>query len=47
VTPHQGHRVSNQPYNHYSLLASVEDLLGVARLGQAASAKAMTDLMAS
>jgi phosphatidylinositol-3-phosphatase len=47
VTPHQGHRVSHQPYNHYSLLASVEDLLGVARLGQAASAKAMTDLMAS
>jgi hypothetical protein len=43
VTPHQSHRVSNQPYTHYSLLASVEDLLGVARLGQAASAKALTD----
>jgi acid phosphatase len=47
VTPHQGHRVSNQPYTHYSLLASVEDLLGVARLGQAASASAMPDLIAS
>ena len=48
VTQHQkGHRVSNLPY-HYSLLASVEDLLGVARLGgQAAGAKAMTYLIAS
>ena len=38
---------SNQAYDHYSLLATVEDLLGVARLGQAASADAMTDLLAT
>jgi phosphatidylinositol-3-phosphatase len=47
VAPHQGHRVSNQPYSHYSLLATMEDLLGVGRLGQAAGAKAMSDLVAS
>ncbi|MHB8589509.1 MAG: alkaline phosphatase family protein [Candidatus Dormibacteraceae bacterium] len=47
VTPHQGHHVSHQSYNHYSLLATIEDLLGVGRLGQAAGAKAMTDLVAS
>jgi phospholipase C len=46
VAPHQGHRVSNQPYTHYSLLATIEDLLGVGRLGKAAGAKTMTDLVA-
>ncbi len=45
VAPHQSHRVSNQPYTHYSLLATVEDLLGVGRLGQASGAKAMSDLV--
>jgi phosphatidylinositol-3-phosphatase len=45
VAPHQSHRVSNQPYTHYSLLATIEDLLGVGRLGQAAGAKAMSDLV--
>jgi acid phosphatase len=45
VAPHQSHRVSRQPYTHYSLLATIEDNFGVARLGQAAGAKAMTDLV--
>ncbi|HXB04373.1 MAG TPA: alkaline phosphatase family protein [Candidatus Angelobacter sp.] len=46
VAPHQSHRVSNQPYTHYSLLATIEDLLGVGRLGQAKGAMPMTDLVA-
>jgi hypothetical protein len=37
--------VSQQPYNHYSLLATMEDVLRVGRLGHAAQAKAMTDLV--
>jgi acid phosphatase len=44
VSPRQGHRVSDQPYTHYSMLATIEDLLGVGRLGNAAQAKPMTDL---
>jgi hypothetical protein len=40
-----GHRTSHAAYNHYSLLASIEDLLSVKRLGQAASAQAMLDLL--
>ena len=47
VAPNRSHLVSNQPYNHYSLLATIEDTLGVGRLGQAAGAKTMTDLLAS
>lgn len=39
------HRSSSQMYTHYSLLATVEDLLGVGRLGQAANAQPMTDLL--
>ncbi len=38
---------SARPYDHYSLLATIEDRLGVARLGQAAQATPMTDLLAS
>lgn len=38
---------SSKPYNHYSLLATIEDQLGVARLGQAAQSTPMTDLMAT
>jgi len=38
---------SAKPYNHYSLLASIEDLLGVPRLGQAAQAAPMGDLLAT
>jgi hypothetical protein len=37
---------SAKPYDHYSLLATIEDTLGVARLGQAAQATPMTDLIA-
>jgi hypothetical protein len=38
---------SAKPYDHYSLLATIEDTLGVARLGQAAQATPMTDLIAT
>lgn len=41
------HRVSTRPYNHYSLLATIEDLLGVGRLGEAAGATPMSDLLPS
>ena len=44
LTPGGGHRSSQRRYTHYSLLASVEDLLGVGRLGEAAHAAPMTDL---
>lgn len=40
-----GHRTSQHAYTHYSLLATVEDLLGVKRLGQAAQANPMDDLV--
>jgi phospholipase C len=36
---------SSRAYDHYSLLASVEDRLGLPRLGEAAHANAMTDLL--
>jgi hypothetical protein len=45
VTPHGTHKVSSRPYTHYSLLASVEDVLGVGRLGNAAQAVPMSDLI--
>jgi phospholipase C len=45
IAPHRSHKVSQQPYNHYSLLATMEDMLRVGRLGHAAQAKAMTDLV--
>jgi hypothetical protein len=47
VTPNQGHRTSSRSYTHYSLLATIEDLLGVGRLGEARSATPMTDLVGS
>jgi len=37
---------SSLAYNHYSLLATIEDQLGLGRLGLAARATPMTDLMA-
>ena len=40
-------RASAHAYNHYSLLATVEDRLGLARLGKAAAATAMTDLVSN
>lgn len=45
VAPGLGHRVSNRAYDHYSLLASIEDLVGVPRLHEAAKAQPMTDLL--
>ena len=45
IQPNQVERASAKAYNHYSLLATVEDRLGLARLGSAASANAMTDLV--
>ena len=38
---------SDRPYNHYSLLATVQDLLGLPRLNETAQATPMTDLLAS
>ena len=37
---------SARPYDHYSLLATIEDQLGLARLGLAAQATPMNDLLA-
>jgi phospholipase C len=45
LTPGGGHKASNRMYTHYSLLATIEDLLGLSRLGQAAQASPMTDLI--
>jgi len=45
VAPGLSHLVSNRPYNHYSLLATIEDLLGVSRLGEAVAASPMQDLL--
>ena len=45
IAPGVGHRVSHVAYDHYSLLATVEHLLGVAPLGRAAAAKPMLDLL--
>ena len=44
LTPAAHHHASNRPYTHYSLLATVEQMLGVGRLGAAAQAAPMTDL---
>ena len=45
VTPDGGHAVSSVAYDHYSLLATIEDRLRLPRLGNAAAAKPMTDLI--
>jgi hypothetical protein len=47
IHPHPAARTSANAYNHYSLLAAVEDRLGVPRLGLAAHAKPMKDLLAT
>jgi phosphatidylinositol-3-phosphatase len=44
IAPRQKHEVSNRLYTHYSLLATIEDLMGVGRLANAAHASPMTDL---
>ena len=46
VRPNPANHRSAKPYDHYSLLATIEDQLGVSRLGQAAQATPMTDLIA-
>ena len=45
IAPGGGHRVSKRSYTHYSLLATIEDLMGVGRLANAAQAAPMTDLL--
>jgi len=45
LTPNLGHRVSHRHYDHYSLLATIEDLLRVPRLANAQQAQAMSDLV--
>jgi len=47
IQPDAAAHHSARLYNHYSMLATIEDRLGVPRLGLAASARAMTDLLAS
>jgi hypothetical protein len=46
IRPNPSVHRSAKPYDHYSLLATIEDQLGLARLGQAVQASPMTDLMA-
>jgi hypothetical protein len=45
VAPNLAAHQTATAYNHYSLLATIEDRLGVPRLGQAAQAQPMTDLL--
>ncbi len=45
LAPGMGHRQSSAPYDHFSLLATIEDILGVGRLGHAAEAQPMNDLV--
>ena len=47
VRPNPVWHSSTVDYDHYSLLATIQDHLGVPRLGQAARATPMTDLIAS
>ena len=47
IQPGVAHRASSTQYTHYSLLATIEDLLGVKRLGSSAQATPMTDLVKS
>ncbi len=46
VQPNLVAHQSSKPYDHYSLLATIEDQLGVPRLGLAAQATPMSDLVA-
>jgi phospholipase C len=45
IQPNPVERASAKAYTHYSLLATVEDRLGLPRLGRAADVSAMTDLV--
>ncbi len=44
VAPGSRHHQSDNPRDHYSLLATIEDTMGVARLGSAARAQTLIDL---
>jgi len=46
IRPNPVNHSSARPYDHFSLLATIEDQLGVPRLGQAVQATPMTDLIA-
>jgi phosphatidylinositol-3-phosphatase len=45
VTPNSAPRRSAELYDHYSLLATIEDTFGLPRLGAAAGARSLTDLL--
>ena len=47
IRPGAQHEVSNRYYDHYSLLATIEDRYGLQRLGAAANATPLTDLTIS
>ena len=47
IRPGAGHVTSNVYYNHYSLLATIEQRFGLQKLGAAARATPMTDLLIS
>ena len=47
IRPGAPHATSNRYYDHYSLLATIENRFGVARLGAAGQAAPLTDLMIS
>jgi hypothetical protein len=45
VTPGMVHTQSNDLYDHYSLLARIEDILGVGRLGASAQAQPLPEML--
>jgi hypothetical protein len=45
IRPNSTPRKSDKPYDHYSLLATIEDQFKLPRLGKAAQATPMTDLL--
>ena len=45
ASPELGSRHVDGAYDHYSLLAAMEDLFGVSRLGAAKDARPLTDLL--
>ena len=47
IQPKPIEHASAHAYNHYSLLATIEDRLGLGRLGQAAHTSPMTDLVSN
>ncbi len=47
IQPGAAHLTSSRRYDHYSLLATIEDRFGVPRLGEAKNASPMSDLLLS